>query len=146
MTAPTNSSVTLSCELYGYLSNGAEPQISWRKLPNIEIASNDQLYTISSTNGSKQIQNGGSTPGPSLVSSLTIDIVDETVAGTYLCSSVADTIQAIDLTVTTTGRLYTWWTSLICFCMDLVTVTPIGTLYPRIKMLHGLALAVFQVK
>ena len=109
MRAQTNSSVTLSCEIYGYLPNDAEPQISWHKLPNVAVTSNDPLYMISSTNGSKQIQNGGITPGPSLISSLTIDVVDVTVAGTYLCSSSGANIKSIVLTVTdaNTGMLYT---------------------------------------
>ena len=108
VTAQINSSVTLSCEIYGYLADGAEPHISWQKLPSTAITSNDPLYIISDTNGSKQIQNGGSTPGPSFVSSLTIDVVDETVAGTYLCSSTATgaTIPSIKLTVTGTCTLY----------------------------------------
>ena len=109
VTTQTNSSVNLSCEIYGYLADGAEPHISWQKLQSMALISTNPLYMISSTNGSKQIQNGGSTPGPSFVSSLTIDVVDETVAGTYLCSSTATgaTIPSITLTVTPIGRLYT---------------------------------------
>ena len=103
--AQTNSSVTLSCEIYGYLPYGDQPQISWQKLPNMLITSNGPLYTISSTSGSKQIQNGSSTPGPSFISSLIINVVDETVAGTYICSSSDTPIQTIVLTVPlTTGR------------------------------------------
>ena len=99
VTAQTNSSVTVSCEIYGYLPDGSEPQIFWRKLDGAAIYSDTPLYTISSSNGSKQIQNGGSTPSPSFISSLTIDVVDETLAGTYLCSSIATTVQAIMLEV-----------------------------------------------
>ena len=41
---------------------------------------------INETAGSRQIQNGGPSPGPSLVSSLTIDVMDESVADMYTCS------------------------------------------------------------
>ena len=83
----TNTSVTLSCELYGYLSSGTEPQIVWQKLPSRTLTSNDPLYTISSMNGSNKIQNGGATPRSSFISVLTIDVVDESVQGMYVCSS-----------------------------------------------------------
>ena len=51
------------------------------------ISSNSPpYYTITTSAGSKQVQNGGSTPVPSLVSSLTIDVMDESVASMYTCS------------------------------------------------------------
>ena len=53
---------------------------------SIPISSSNPLYTISMSDGSRQIQNGGSTPRPSLVSSLTIDVMDKSVAGEYVCS------------------------------------------------------------
>ena len=40
--------------------------------------------------GSKQIQNGGSSPAPSLMSSLTVNVMDESVAGMYTCSGPSD--------------------------------------------------------
>ena len=48
--------------------------------------SNTPPYTITPSTGSRQIQNGGSSPGPSVISSLTIDVTDESVAGMYTCS------------------------------------------------------------
>ena len=82
-----NSSVTLSCEIYGYLPRGSQPQITWRMGAMAISPSNPwPPYSISTSDGSRQIQNGGSTPRPSLVSSLTIDVMDESVAGVYLCS------------------------------------------------------------
>ena len=87
----TNSSVTLSCEIFGYLPRGSQPQITWRTrmggpgTSSMPVSSSNPLYTIATSNGSRQIQNGGSTPHPSLVSSLTIDVIDESVAGEYVC-------------------------------------------------------------
>ena len=97
----TNSSVTLSCEIFGYLPRGSQPQITWRTRmggPGIQVSSDNPLYTISTSDGSRQIQNGGSTPRPSLVSSLTIDVIDESVAGEYVCSSPSS-FQTIVLNV-----------------------------------------------
>ena len=53
---------------------------------------------ITTSVGSRQIQNGGSTPGPSLVSSLTIDVMDESVAGMYTCSGPSN-FQSFQLVV-----------------------------------------------
>ena len=100
----TNSSVTLSCEIFGYLPRGSQPQITWRTrmggpgTSSIPISSSNPLYTISTSDGSRQIQNGGSTPRPSLVSSLTIDVLDESVAGEYVCSGPSS-VQTIVLNV-----------------------------------------------
>ena len=99
MTTSINSSVTLACELYGYLPSGAEPEILWQTLnPSTTISSSDSWYTISSTSESRQIQNGGSSPRPSFISSLTIDVMDDSVEGTYLCSSTPY-FQTLELVV-----------------------------------------------
>ena len=99
VTTSINSSVTLACELYGYLPSGAEPEILWQTLnPSTTIMSSDPWYTISSSSGSRQIQNGGSSPRPSFISSLTIDVVDDSVEGTYLCSSTPH-FQTLQLVV-----------------------------------------------
>ena len=80
--------MTLACELYGYLPSGAEPEILWKTLaPPTTISSSDLQYTISSSSGSRLIQNGGSSSRSSFISSLTIDVMDDSVEGTYLCSS-----------------------------------------------------------
>ena len=52
------------------------------------ISSSNPPYTLSTRNGSRQIQNGGISPIPSLVSSLTIDVMDASVhvADMYTCS------------------------------------------------------------
>ena len=97
----TNSSVTLSCEIFGYLPRGSQPQITWRTQmggPGMPIPSDNPPYRISTSDGSRQIQNGGSSPRPSLVSSLTIDVMDESVAGEYVCSAPSS-VQTIVLNV-----------------------------------------------
>ena len=101
----TNSSVTLSCEIFGYLPRGSQPQITWRTwmggpgTSSMPVSSDNPLYTISTSDGSRQIQNGGSTPRPSLVSSLTIDVLDESVAGEYYVCSGPSSFQTIVLNI-----------------------------------------------
>ena len=97
MVTTVNSSVILSCEVYGYLPRGSQRQINWRRTNGGSISSSIPPYTLSTSNGSRQIQNGGISPIPSLVSSLTIDVMDASVADMYTCSSPSDfeTIQLI---------------------------------------------------
>ena len=93
-----NSSVTLSCEIYGYLPSGSQRQINWQRRNGGSISSsNPPYYTLSTRNGSRQIQNGGISPIPSLVSSLTIYVMDTSVADMYICSGTSNfgTIQLI---------------------------------------------------
>ena len=92
-----NSSVTLSCEVYGYLPSGSQRQINWRRTNGGSISSSSPPYTLSTRNGSRQIQNGGILPISSLVSSLTIDVMDTSVADMYTCSGPSNfgTIQLI---------------------------------------------------
>ena len=92
-----NSSVTLSCEVYGYLPSGSQRQINWRRMNGGTISSSNPLYTLSTSNGSRQIQNGGISPIRSLVSSLTIDVMDTSVADMYTCSGPSNfgTIELI---------------------------------------------------
>ena len=92
-----NSSVTLSCEVYGYLPSGSQRQINWQRMIGGAISSSIPPYTLSTRNGSRQIQNGGISPIPSLVSSLTIDVIDTSVADMYTCSGPSNfgTIQLI---------------------------------------------------
>ena len=60
---------------------------------------------ITTSDGSRQIQNGGSTPGPSHVSSLTIDVMDESVAGMYTCSGPSN-FQTFQLHVDVDKGIY----------------------------------------
>ena len=92
-----NFSVTLSCEVYGYLPSGSQRQINWQRTNGESISSSNPPYTLSTRNGLRQIQNGGISPIPSLVSSLTIDVMDTSVADMYTCSGPSNfgTIQLI---------------------------------------------------
>ncbi len=98
MVATTDSSVTLSCEIYGYLPRGSQPQITWRRINGETISSSSPPYTLSMSDGPRQIQNGGDSPRPSYVSSLTIDVMDKSVADNYTCSSLSS-FQTIQLVV-----------------------------------------------
>ena len=86
------------------------------------ISSSIPPYTLSTSNGSRQIQNGGASPIPSLVSSLTIDVMDESVADMYTCSSPSDfeTIQLNIVNVDGEGMCNKYYTGthLICLLHD----------------------------
>ena len=69
------------------------------------ILSSSPPYTLSTSVGSRQIQDGGDLPRSSYVSSLTIDVMDESVAGKYTCSSPSSDLHAIQLIVEG-GTLY----------------------------------------
>ena len=79
-----NSSTTLSCELYGYIT-GNSPTILWN-FGGDELR-NDSIFTITTEDGSHMIQNGGDTPLPSVRSVLTIDLLNKTHEGPYFCSA-----------------------------------------------------------
>ncbi len=98
--ATMNSSVTLSCEIYGYLSRRSQGSlIIWRRINGQTISSNSPPYTLSTSIGSRQIQDGGDSPRSSYVSSLTIDVMDTSVADTYICSGPSFLFQNIQLDV-----------------------------------------------
>ena len=65
---------------------------------SMPIPSDNPPYRISTSAGSRQIQNGGSSPSPGLVSSLTINVINESVAGEYVCSGPSS-FQTIVLNV-----------------------------------------------
>ena len=92
VSANLNSSVTLSCELYGYLPMDSRPLISWSKVGS------DLIFSTTDGEGSRRIQNGESSPRPSLVSNLTIDVAEESAAGLYICSSVS-VVRTIQLVI-----------------------------------------------
>ena len=64
------------------------------------LSNTSPYYMITTSAGSRQIQNGGSSPIPSLVSSLTIDVMDDSVADMYTCSGPSN-FQTIQLLITT---------------------------------------------
>ena len=96
-TVTTDSSTTLSCELYGYLTNSL-PTIVWTFDGN--QLTDDSVFTITTEDGSHMIQNGGNTPRSSVRSILTINCPKTTHEGTYICSADVDsrniTLQIIE--------------------------------------------------
>ena len=96
-TVTTDSSATLSCELYGYLTNSL-PTIVWNF--GSDQLTDDSVFTITTEDGSRMIQNGGTTPRPSVRSLLTINRPMTTHEGTYICSAGGDskniTLQVIE--------------------------------------------------
>ena len=97
--ATMNTSVTLSCEIYGYLPRGSIPQITWRRMNGEMLSRSSPPYMLSMSNGTEQIQNGGTSPQPSYVSSLTIDVMDRSVEDTYICSRPSFVFQNIELNI-----------------------------------------------
>ena len=90
-----DSSATLSCELYGYLPEQLPP-IVWTF--GGDQLTDDSVFTITTEDGSRMIQNGGTTPWPSVRSLLTINHPNTTHEGTYICSA-SGRISRIDLQV-----------------------------------------------
>ena len=86
-TATTDSSTTLSCELYGYLPEQL-PTIVWTFDGN--QLTDDSVFTITTEDGNHTIQNGSNTPRPSVRSVLTINRPRTTHEGTYVCSVDGD--------------------------------------------------------
>ena len=108
-TVTTDSSTTLSCELYGYLTNSL-PTIIWTFGGN--QLTDDSVFTITSEDGSHMIQNGGNTPRPSVRSILTINRPNMTHEGAYFCSASGRTSR-IDLQVVE-GRFTIRSCNLVC--------------------------------
>ena len=86
-TVTTESSTTLDCELYGYLPEQLPP-IVWTFDGN--QLTDDSVFTITTEDGSRMIQNGDNTPRPSVRSVLTINRPNMTREGTYICSADVD--------------------------------------------------------
>ena len=77
-------SVTLSCEIYGYLSSS--PDIAWTLANTDTVLSNDSSYTITTRDGNRLIQNGGLFPNPSFISDLTFSYNTSQPIQTYICT------------------------------------------------------------
>ena len=88
-------SATLSCELYGYLPEQL-PTIVWNF--GGDQLTDDSVFTITTEDGSRMIQNSGTTPQPSVRSLLTINRPNTTHEGTYICS-VSGRVSTVDLQV-----------------------------------------------
>ncbi len=67
-----DDSAVLRCILYGYFPTMTSLSITWR-VGNNEL-SNDLVYTITSEQGDRFIQNGGTSPIPSVTSTLTVNL------------------------------------------------------------------------
>jgi len=78
-----DSSATLSCEVYGYLMRQS-PTVTWNF--GSDVVMNDSVFNITVQDGSHMIQNGGDTPQPSMRSVLTINHLNQTHEGSYICS------------------------------------------------------------
>ena len=83
----SDSTATLRCMLYGYLPSGQEPSILWGL--NGAMLRSSNVYTITTEDGDRLIQNGGPQPIPSLTSTLTINLTLFPVIGSlaYTCFS-----------------------------------------------------------
>ena len=91
-TVTTDSSATLSCELYGYLPEQL-PTIVWTF--GGDQLTDDSVFTITTQDGNRMIQNGGTTPRSSVRSVLTINRPMTTHEGTYICSADGDSRSII---------------------------------------------------
>lgn len=74
-----NRSVSLACELYGYVDGALN--ITWQ----LAVVTTESVYTITEDIGGHMIQNGGDSPRPSVKSSLTIELLLHSQAGIYTC-------------------------------------------------------------
>ena len=77
------SLVSLSCEVYGYLQRSLS-DITWR-VHNGIILTNNSVFTIITTEGTKLIQNGGAFPTASIISQLTFVWNESTQNKVYTC-------------------------------------------------------------
>ena len=73
----------MTCDFSGYLP--ASYTITWTGSQGAAL-NNSSQHTISVGNGVGLSQSGSSSPGPSVLSTLTITAVDAMDNGTYICS------------------------------------------------------------
>ena len=75
--------VTVSCEIYGYLQSSFD--IMWKE-NNVGIDNDDPAYTITIMQSDKLIQDGGLSPGPSIISQLNFTTTNMSLEQqTYSC-------------------------------------------------------------
>ena len=90
----------MTCDFSGYLPG--DYNITWTG-PQDAVLTSSGRHVISIANGLNQSQSGGDSPGPSVLSTLTISNVEETDEGTYNCSmmglSGAQLTNSIELNV-----------------------------------------------
>ena len=100
-------SVTLSCEIDGYLSSS--PDITWTLVNPDTVLSNDSTYTITTRDGNRLIQNGGLFPIPSFISDLTFTHNTSQPIQIYTCAFLT-TQKIFTLTLTdATAMPGMWW-------------------------------------
>lgn len=83
--AEFNSEVTLSCEIYGYFAPEL-PEIVWIRSEDVIGPDNqNSYYSISTREGNRFIQNGGSEFRASVISTLSFTFRDNSTYGIYFC-------------------------------------------------------------
>ena len=90
-------SVTLSCEIYGYLSSSSD--ITWTLVNPDTVLSSDSTYTITTRDGNRLIQNGGLFPISSFISDLTFTHNTSQLIQIYTCAFLT-TQKIFTLTLT----------------------------------------------
>ena len=106
----TGQSVSMSCDFSGYLPGAYA--ITWTG-PQGAVITTTGRHTITIVDGDGQSQSGGSSPGPSVLSTLTISTVEEMDHGTYYClmmgnngAQLTDSIELNILMTMSTGNYY----------------------------------------
>ena len=94
-------SITLSCEVYGYTSSS--PYITWSLVGTDTILGNDCIFTITTRNGNRLIQNGGLFPSPSFISDLTFSYNTFQSIQNYTCAFM--TMQKIFTLIPTDAEI-----------------------------------------
>ena len=87
ITAATGQSISLTCDFSGYLPGAYS--ITWTGPHDVALSTSDQ-HAILVGSGLGHSQSGGGSPGPSVLSTLTISAVKELDHGTYYCSMVGN--------------------------------------------------------
>ena len=90
-------SVTLSCEIYGYLSSS--PDITWTLANSDTVLSSDSTYTITTRDDNRLIQNGELFPSSSFIRDLTFTHNTSQVNQIYTCAFLT-TQKIFTLTLT----------------------------------------------
>ena len=97
----TGQNVSVTCDFSGYLPG--DYNITWTG-PQGAVLTTSGRHAIFIDNGLNQSQSGGDSPGPSVLSTLTIFNVEEMDEGTYTCSMMGlsgpQLMDSIELIVT----------------------------------------------
>ena len=103
----------MSCDFSGYLPGAYT--ITWIGPGDVALTTGGH-HEISIADGLNQSQSGGDSPGPSVLSTLTISNVEESDEGIYYCSMIGlsdpQLMESIGLSVSVTmmtGSNYCFW-------------------------------------